>query len=190
MVCSIGQLNLSSSGKSPSSTNVSPEKFDNPSIQTNSNRNHDNHNNNDNKKLIQNNDTIAYVISLVKCGDKQTTSAGLIDAALILQHSIHQISRRNYAISGSRYDYTMIALVHRQAEECSHVLRTVGFQIQIVDTPIDQTQIQNEHLRKSIHREWCCGHGKLNIKVLFLKKYLRFSMEGINVVIINCTNLN
>jgi hypothetical protein len=157
MVCSIGQLNLSSSGKSPSSTNVSP---DNPSIQTNSNRNHDNHNNNDNKKLIHNNDTIAYAISLVKCGDKQTTSAGLIDSALILQHSIHQISRRNYAISGSRYDYTMIALVHRQAEECSHVLRTVGFQIQIVDTPIDQTQIQNEHLRKSIHREWCCGHGK------------------------------
>ena len=94
----------------------------------------------------------------MKCGDEQTTSAGLIDAAIILQHSIHQISRRNYASSCSRYDYTMIALVHRQAEECSHVLRTVGFQIQIVDTPIDQTQIQDEHLRKNIHEEWCCGH--------------------------------
>ena len=101
---------------------------------------------------------IAYAISLVKCGDHQTTSAGLMDAALILRHSIHLISSRN-PHSGSKYDYTMIAIVHRKAIRCSRVLRKVGFEILVVAPPVQPTEIQGEHLREHIHKEWCCGHG-------------------------------
>lgn len=68
---------------------------------------------------------IAYAISLVKCGDHQSSTAGLIDAALVLQHSVHMQSIRNPA-SGSKYDYQMYAFVHVDAVECSHVLKTVG----------------------------------------------------------------
>jgi hypothetical protein len=61
---------------------------------------------------------IAYAASISKCaGDdvQQTPSADLMDdAALILRHSIHQISVRNPQ-SDSRYDYKMYAIVHRQA---------------------------------------------------------------------------
>ena len=102
--------------------------------------------------------TIAYAVSFIKCGDRQTSSAGLTDASLVLRHSIHKISSRNPS-SGSNYDYKMYAIVHTQAKECSAVLKDVGFEIVIVDPPIAQNEIQMEgYLRKNIHREWCCGH--------------------------------
>ena len=96
---------------------------------------------------------VAYAVSFIKCGDFQTHSAGLTDASLVLRHSIHKISSRNPA-SGSKYDYKMYAIVHRQAEECSEVLRSTGFEVLIVDPPVKQEDIQGEHLRKNIHKEW------------------------------------
>lgn len=104
--------------------------------------------------------TIAYAISLVKCGDHQTNAAGLTDAALILRHSIHVISSRNPE-SHSKYDYVMVAIVHRQAVPCSDILRKVGFQIMIVDSPVQRQEIQGEYLKQHIRKEWCCGHGEL-----------------------------
>ena len=104
--------------------------------------------------------TIAYAVSFIKCGDRQTSSAGLTDASLVLRHSIHKISSRNPS-SGSAYDYKMYAIVHTQAKECSAVLKDVGFEIVIVDPPIAQEEIQaggDGYLQKNIHREWCCGH--------------------------------
>lgn len=101
--------------------------------------------------------TIAYAISLVKCGDHQTNAAGLTDAALILRHSIHVISSRNPE-SHSKYDYVMVAIVHRQAVPCSDILRKVGFQIMIVDSPVQRQDIQGEYLKQHIRKEWCCGH--------------------------------
>lgn len=100
---------------------------------------------------------VAYAVSFIKCGDKQTHSAGLVDASLILRHSIHQISSRNPA-SGSKYDYKMYAIVHEQAKECSARLREVGFDIVVVKPPIQPQDIQGEYLRKTVHKEWCCGH--------------------------------
>lgn len=100
--------------------------------------------------------TVAYAVSFIKCGDFQTHSAGLIDASLVLRHSVHKISRRD-ATSGSKYDYKMYAIVHRDAEECSGVLRDVGFEVVVVDPPVKQENIRGEFLRKNIHREWCCG---------------------------------
>jgi hypothetical protein len=95
--------------------------------------------------------TIAYAISLVKCGDHQSTAAGLTDAAIVMRHSIH-LSHQT-----SKYDYKMYAIVHRNAEACSHLLQDVGFEISIVDPPVQVSEIQGEFLRKSIHKEWCCG---------------------------------
>jgi hypothetical protein len=99
---------------------------------------------------------VAYAVSFIKCGDKQTHSAGLVDASLILRHSIHQISSRNPS-SGSKYDYKMYAIVHEQAKECSARLQQVGFEIVVVKPPIQQEEIQGDYLRKTIHKEWCCG---------------------------------
>ena len=101
--------------------------------------------------------TIAYAISLIKCGDKQSTPAGLVDAALVTRHSIHLQSFRNPA-SGSRYDYNMYAIVHKDAEECSGVLKDAGFTIVVKDPPIQPSEIKGEYLKKKIQNEWCCGH--------------------------------
>jgi len=99
---------------------------------------------------------VAYAVSFVKCGDFQTKSASLNDASIVMRHSIHQISRRNPK-SNSKYDYKMYAIVHRQAEQCSQVLKKVGFEVIVVDPPVQQKEIRGEHLRKFIHKEWCCG---------------------------------
>jgi hypothetical protein len=100
--------------------------------------------------------TVAYAVSFIKCGDFQTHSAGLTDASLVLRHSIHKISRRN-PDSGSKYDYKMYAIVHRDAEACSQILNETGFEVLVVEPPVKQEEIQGEFLRKMIHREWCCG---------------------------------
>ena len=101
--------------------------------------------------------TIAYAISLVKCGDRQSNAAGLVDAALVLRHSVHLTSVRNYEQSGSKYDYKMYAIVHEDAISCSQVLQDVGFELVVVPKPIDESEIRGDYLRKNIHREWCCG---------------------------------
>lgn len=99
---------------------------------------------------------IGYAVSLIKCGDHQTTPAGLIDAAIVLRHSVHMNSVRN-PDSNSKYDYNMYAIVHRQAETCSSVLEKVGFQVIVTDPPIVASEIRGDFLKRSIHREWCCG---------------------------------
>uniref|UniRef100_A0A7S1BHA7 Nucleotide-diphospho-sugar transferase domain-containing protein n=1 Tax=Corethron hystrix TaxID=216773 RepID=A0A7S1BHA7_9STRA len=52
----------------------------------------------------------------------------------------------------------MYAIVHRQAETCSEKIKEMGFEVMVVDHPVEQSDIRGEHLRKNIHREWCCGH--------------------------------
>jgi hypothetical protein len=94
---------------------------------------------------------VGYAVSLVKCGDFQSSSAGLIDASLVMRHSIHLTHLQ------SKYDYIMYAIVHKQAEACSQILKDVGFEIVLVDQPVNATDIRGEHLRTNIHKEWCCG---------------------------------
>ena len=108
--------------------------------------------------------TIAYAVSFIQCGNFQSNSAGLVDASLVLRHSIHQISVRNPE-SGSKYDYKMYAIVHRKAEECSQALQTAGFEVLVVDPPVEKSEIRGDYLRKMIHRELCCGHDE------FIKLY-------------------
>lgn len=96
--------------------------------------------------------TVGYAVSLIKCQDKQSTPEGLVDAALVLRHSIH----RAHATS-RHYDYQMYAFVHPDAVGCSNVLNDAGFTVLVRDSPVHAHEIQGEHLRKHIDREWCCG---------------------------------
>jgi hypothetical protein len=96
--------------------------------------------------------TVAYAVSLVKCGDHQSTEEGLIDASLVMRHSIHLTHLQ------SKYHYKMYAIVHEKAVKCSGVLRDSGFEIVVVAQPINRTEIRGEFLRNHIQREWCCGH--------------------------------
>lgn len=82
--------------------------------------------------------TIAYVITVSGCpkndGSNGDFGAGIKDGAAVLQHSIHLNSFRNYAQSQSLYDYTMIALVHVDAESCArHALEPLGYEILLRD---------------------------------------------------------
>jgi hypothetical protein len=109
------------------------------------------------QKIRQHHDepiVIAYAISLIKCGDFQSSTAGLQDAALVLKHSIHQTSVRN-PHSGSHYDYKAYAIVHRQAEKCAQELADAGYELVIRDPPVDKSMIRGDYLRKKIHKEWC-----------------------------------
>ena len=118
---------------------------------------------------------VAYAISLIKCGDHQNVNAaGLIDAALVLRHSVHKISKRNPA-SGSKYDYKMYAIVHRQAKECSGLLEHAGYKVIEVDPPILQKDIEGDYLRENIHRERCCGAAE------FIKLYAYSLPESVIV---------
>jgi hypothetical protein len=108
--------------------------------------------------------TIAYAISLIKCGDFQSSVAGLTDAALVLRHSVHLTSVRNHK-SGSKYDYKMYAFVHRNAESCSQDIQDAGYHVIVVDVPVTIDQIQDKYLQKHIHDWNCCGHDE------FIKLY-------------------
>lgn len=100
---------------------------------------------------------VAYAVSLIKCGDFQSSAAGLTDAAIVLRHSVHLTSVRNPS-SGSKYDYKMYAIVHSDAEQCSQVLTDAGFNVLVRPVPVQKEEIEDPYLRKNIHREWCCGH--------------------------------
>lgn len=101
---------------------------------------------------------IGYAVSLIKCGDKQSSSVGLTDAAIVMRHSVHMTSVRNPS-SGSVYDYKMIAIVHSKAEAegCAKPLEDAGFMILVKDPPVQREEIQSDFLRMHIHSEWCCG---------------------------------
>lgn len=98
--------------------------------------------------------TIAYAISLIKCGDFQSSTEGMMDAAIVLQHSVHQTSVR---AGKSAYDYKMYAIVHRDALHCSQPLADVGYERVVRDTPVNVSDIRDSALRKGVHRAWCCG---------------------------------
>lgn len=124
-----------------------------------------NANTNNNKPIV-----IAYVISLIKCGDMHSSTEGMSDAAMVLRHSVHlQSIRANNGIS--KYDYKMYAIVHKDAEKCSQTLVDSGFHILVRDVPITKDEIQDEYLKKHIKHALCCGHDE------FIKLYAYTMIE-------------
>ncbi len=80
--------------------------------------------------------------------------AGLLDAALVLQHSIHQVLVHNHPHSNSKYDYKMYALVYPQVVKCSRPLSQAGFILMVKDLSVQQADIEGEFLCKHIYCEW------------------------------------
>lgn len=120
---------------------------------------------------------IGYAISLIKCSDFQSSSAGLIDAAMVLRHSVHMTSVRN-PTSGSVYDYKMFAIVHREAhqEGCGKRLQEAGFTMLVKDPPVKRSEIHSAFLRQHIAKEWCCGDDE------FIKLYA-YKIEDVPIVV-------
>lgn len=113
---------------------------------------------------------IAYVISLIKCGDHQSNIGGLVDAATVFAYSVHRHSVR-HTFSHSKYDFKLYALVHEQAESCSGSLKDLGFEILVRDTPVKLHEISSDTLRKHAPRAWCCGDAE------FIKLYAYTLLE-------------
>jgi hypothetical protein len=113
--------------------------------------------------------TVAYALSLIKCGDHQSNVPGMLDAAAVLAHSVHTHSVRT---GQSKYDYKLYAFVHTDAQRCSQGLADLGFEILVRDTPFALADIQDETLRKIMPKAWCCGEKefvKLYAYLLFQK---------------------
>ena len=91
-----------------------------------------------------------------QCGDHQSRATDLIDAAMVLRHSIHQTSVRNNG-AVSHYDYKMYAIVEQGAVSCSQVLRDLGFELLLRNTPVHDYEIQGEYLKNNVKKAWCCG---------------------------------
>jgi hypothetical protein len=94
--------------------------------------------------------TVAYAWTLAKCEDFQSSTVGMIDAALVLQYSVHQISSR---VGKSEYDYQMYVFVHESAEKCAQVFREVGYTVLVFPQPIKVRDIRGSYLRKKVDSE-------------------------------------
>jgi hypothetical protein len=94
--------------------------------------------------------TIAYAWTLAKCEDFQSSTVGMIDVALVLQYSVHQISSR---VGKSEYDYKMYVFVHESAEECSQIFREVGYTLLVFPQPVKVKDIRGAYLRENVDQE-------------------------------------
>jgi hypothetical protein len=104
---------------------------------------------------------IAYAVSITAC--KNPTD--LMEGAAVLKHSIHLSSIRN-PNSTSKYDYRLIAFVHPNATLCESAFESLGYQVKILDTPVDVTQIKNNpDMVRQVTESGCCGEKE------FLKLY-------------------
>lgn len=125
--------------------------------------------------------TIAYAVSLTSCGsttqrDNNVLNGGhssdpsFREGAAVLAHSIHLSSIRNFAQSGSYYDYKLIVFVHPNASACSDIFKELGYEIQIRDTPFNVADIKSKWLQEHIVKSGCCGEKEY----LKLYSYVQF----------------
>ncbi|KAL7456205.1 hypothetical protein ACHAWC_007732 [Mediolabrus comicus] len=126
--------------------------------------------------------TIAYAVSLTSCGSTgaqrrnnilnggHSSDPNLREGAAVLAHSIHLSSIRNFAQSGSYYDYKLIVFVHPNAQGCTDVFKEFGYEIQIRDTPFNVADIKSPWLQEHIVKSGCCGEKEY----LKLYSYVQF----------------
>jgi hypothetical protein len=112
--------------------------------------------------------TVAYILPIFTCYplsgqlnqhgvNEPGSDRELMDAALMLQASVHKNSARNPR-SGSSYDYEMVALVHRGVESCAGgsnrtaMLERIGYRVEIVREPIHAGNIMSGYLQKHAPR--------------------------------------
>lgn len=80
----------------------------------------------------------------------------MLDALIILRHSIHENSFYNN--KRSKYRYQMIAFVHRQCAEYVALIQRLGYIPLVRDTPVNVSAITtNDWYRTHVVHENCCG---------------------------------
>ena len=94
---------------------------------------------------------IAYAVSITSCSKRSLVS----DGAAVLQHSIHLNSIRTN-VSGSRYDYEMVAFVLPEAIDCVDIFNKLNYTVYIKPVPIQIDQIRGTY-RRWANRTGCCG---------------------------------
>mmetsp|Transcript_542 Transcript_542/g.894 ORF Transcript_542/g.894 Transcript_542/m.894 type:complete len:470 (-) Transcript_542:336-1745(-) len=104
---------------------------------------------------------IGYAISITKCQPEDKTHR--IDQAAIMLYSVHRNSIRNPA-SGSKYDYRAYAFVHPEAANCTSMLEQIGYEVQVLDSPVLKSEIKGT-LKDYVHEASCCQEKE------FLKLY-------------------
>ena len=102
---------------------------------------------------------VGYAISVTACQPNDER----LDQAAILLYSIHLNSRRN-PDSGSKYDYMAYAFVHPEAANCTDILTTIGYEVQVRESPVLKEHIQGR-LKEFVHEASCCQEKE------FLKLY-------------------
>ena len=89
--------------------------------------------------------TIDHVVFCTQCINFQTHLTTLVDASLVLRHSIHKNSVRNPA-SGIKWDHKTHAIVQSQAEEYSSALKHARFEVIVFDLTVRKDEIRGDFL--------------------------------------------
>jgi hypothetical protein len=99
------------------------------------------------KKIV-----IAYAVSITACSSNKGPFQGgkLFDNAAVLHQSVKLASQR------SKYDYHMIAFVHPDATDCANAMKKLGYEVQVRETPFNETEIENPVLQQ-VQESGCCG---------------------------------
>eukprot|EP00934_Nitzschia_sp_Nitz4_P007495 Nitzschia sp. Nitz4//scaffold65_size103378//82391//86634//NITZ4_004480-RA/size103378-processed-gene-0.36-mRNA-1//1//CDS//3329556282//7485//frame0 len=93
--------------------------------------------------------TIAYAVTVTGCAEG-SKRVGLVDGAAVLHQSIRLVSLQ------SKYDYEMLAFVHPEAIDCMPIFETLGYNVQIRETPFNETLVPNEDWQGAKGNS-CCG---------------------------------
>lgn len=91
---------------------------------------------------------IAYAVSITGCNPREKFV--LLDDAAVLHQSIRLASNQ------SRYGYHMMAFVHHDASECAPYLSKLGYEVQVKETPFNESAISNPELAEAQGNS-CCG---------------------------------
>jgi hypothetical protein len=91
---------------------------------------------------------IAYAVSITKC--ELSSNWNLLDSGAVLHQSIRLAS------ANSSYGYQMLAFVHPDATECAPHLAKLGYDVQVRDTPFNESAIQSADLIRAQENS-CCG---------------------------------
>jgi len=103
--------------------------------------------------------TVAYVLPVFSCFAEDANDPYDDDtfhnAALMLKASIHRQSYKT-PLSGSAYDYSMVAIFHPSAVKCGEggqdrtgILRDLGYIVQIREEPVRLNDIKGDYLRSN-----------------------------------------
>jgi len=134
--------------------------------------------------------TVAYIVPVYSCYKlrEQKKNYGLTDpnddrefqdSAVMLQASIHRNSVRSPE-SGSKFDYEMVALVHRNVESCagganrSAILENLGYRVEVVREPIHVRNVKNEFLQKNAPKNIDARLGMREMIRLFAFKMVEY----------------